>query len=51
MQDAGGELLLMGQPVEKPLYVYSKSPSRAQKPSYCSVLALMSKCLAAVLVY
>jgi hypothetical protein len=39
------------QPVEKPLYAPSEHPSRTQKPRHRSVLALMSKCLAAVLDY
>src|SRR5215218_6916835 len=39
------------QPVEKPLYAPSEHASRTQKPLYCSVLALMSKCLDAVLDY
>jgi hypothetical protein len=39
------------QPVEKPLYAPSEHPSRTQKPRHCSVLALMSKCLDAVLDY
>jgi hypothetical protein len=40
---------LTQQPVEKPLYASSGSHSRAQKPRYCSVLALICKCLDAVL--
>src|SRR5829696_8594053 len=39
------------QPVEKPLSARSEHPSRTQKPRHCSVLALMSKCLDAVLDY
>ena len=39
----------MPEPVEKPLYAPSEHPSRTQKPLYCSVLALMSKRLDAVL--
>jgi hypothetical protein len=37
--------------VEKPLYAPSEHPSRTQKTRHCSVLALMSKCLNAVLDY
>src|SRR5918994_5418392 len=39
------------QRVEKPLSAPSEPPSRTQKPRHCSVLALMSKCLDAVLDY
>jgi hypothetical protein len=39
------------QPVEKPLYAPSERSSRIQKPRHCSVLALMSECLDAVLDY
>src|SRR5215216_4431730 len=39
------------QPVEKPLYTPSEHPSRTQNPRHCSVLALISKCLDAVLDY
>jgi hypothetical protein len=39
------------QPVEKPLYAPSEHPSRTQKSRHYSVLALMSKCLDAVLDY
>jgi hypothetical protein len=48
---SSGELRRTPQPVEKPLYASSGSPSRAQKTRYCSVLALISKCLDAVLDY
>jgi hypothetical protein len=39
------------QRVEKPLYAPSEHTSRSEKPRYCSVLELMSKCLDAVLDY
>jgi hypothetical protein len=39
------------QAVEKPLYVPSEPRSRAQRPRHCSVLALMSRRLDAVLDY
>jgi hypothetical protein len=39
------------QPVEKPLYTSFGSPSRAQKTRHCSVLALMYRCLDAVMDY
>ena len=45
------KLPLIGQPVEKPLYASSASPSRAQKARHCNVLDLMSRCLDAVLDY
>jgi hypothetical protein len=48
---AGSELLRSHQPVEKPLYASSGSPSRAQNTRHCSVLDLISKCLDAVLDY
>src|SRR5215213_5962373 len=40
-----------GQPVEKPLYASSGSPSRTHKLRHCSVLVLISKCFDAVLDY
>jgi hypothetical protein len=45
------ELPRSSQPVEKPLYVPSEPRSRAQRPRHCSVLALMSRLLDAVLDY
>ena len=42
---------MYGQPVEKPLYAPSEYPSRTQKPRHRSVLALMPKCLDAVVDY
>ena len=39
------------QPVEKPLYAPSEYPSRTRKLRHCSVLALLSKCLNAVVEY
>jgi hypothetical protein len=39
------------QRVEKSLYAPSEHSSRTQKPRHCSVLALMSKCLDAVMGY
>jgi hypothetical protein len=46
-----GEVRRILQPVEKPLYAPSEHPSRTQKPRHCSVLALMSKGLDAVVGY
>jgi hypothetical protein len=51
MQDHESRLRRRPQPVEKPLYAPSEHPSRTQKPRHCSVLALMFKCLDAVLDY
>jgi hypothetical protein len=51
MLNAAFELPRMHQPVEKRLYAPSEHPSRTQKPCHCSVLALLSKCLDAVLDY
>jgi hypothetical protein len=45
------ELLRKSQPVEKPLNAPSEHPSRTHKSRHRSVLALMSKCLGAVLDY
>jgi hypothetical protein len=45
------EVPLIAQPVEKPLYAPSEHPSKTQKPRHCSVMALISKCLDAVLDY
>jgi hypothetical protein len=44
-------VVLACQPVENPLYAPSEHPSRTQKLRHCSVLALISKCLDAVLDY
>ena len=46
-----GEVRRTPQRVEKPLYAPSEHPSRTQKPRHRSVLALMSKCLDALLDY
>jgi hypothetical protein len=46
-----GEVRRRIQPVEKPLYTSFGSPSRAQKTRHCSVLALMYRCLDAVMDY
>jgi hypothetical protein len=51
MLNAAFELPRMHQPVEKRLYAPSEHPSRTQKLRHCSVLALISKCLDAVLDY
>ena len=46
-----GEVRRTYQPLEEPLYAPSEHPSRTQKPRHCSVLALISMCLDAVLDY
>ena len=51
MHDPANRLSKKISLLKKPLYVPSEHPSRTQKPRHCSVLALMSKCLDAVVDY